>query len=859
MHWNAEQPAPNMQGASSMRALPVRAQIYLGSIWLLALLFFGIALLLLPGQLDPQIPQDLLTHLLIALIFAVMLAIADLTTFRLDNNRTVSIAVTLLIAALTAVNLQWALLFLIIALGTLSAGIAQAVPWWRILNTIAVRWLAVSLATSIAALTWNMQTPITVTGMLRPDTLHYTTLPAIVGLLVTGAVIYLVEQAAEAGLLAGSTGEPLRAAWRGRVDDLFWHSFVLASLGGLLATLWSINVFVFVLGIVPIVMVQRAFRSQVELSQSQDELNQRSSEMQNLAADYSALNNKLERLQSLATSLIATRDVQTMLETLCDRLAALLNASSGWVVLLDEQQTPQMVAWHNLPAEPDGPGPHPVPMPLSYEQVLRSRRVLVFAEDQRTMTLAPLPVLSENWFWRALIVIPLVGDEPTSVSEEPTSRTQRVLGAICLTFDQVRGLDKNEQRILTAFARQAGVSLENARLFLKVQESQAELIQSSKLAAVGTFAAGIAHEFNNLLAGMLGYAQLGLTTTELKEKNEAFKVVVDACKRGKSITGSLLTFARRQEPRRELGDVRGAVEDTLTLMEIELRKCNITVERAITPVPSTVCDLGQISQVFLNLLTNARDAMRADGGKLFVSLTSSDTMITLCVRDTGCGIPDAIRDKIFEPFVTTKGALSGSRTPGTGLGLSVSYGIIKDHGGTITIESTEGAGTSVSVCLPVTSVEQSVPQEMVKSENGHLPPLHMLIVDDDPTIGDMLQRLLERTGHRIVVAQDGTTALRLYHRERFDLVLTDLSMPEMSGVELVRQLRAYDPEALILLFTGQALEEQIDQALKAGAVTVLYKPFELEDFLQAVSRAWKQRLPAQQPDPVSVQSRQQGR
>lgn len=830
-----------------MRALSQRAQIYLAGIWTLALLLLLIALLLLPGQRDPQSSQPLLTHLLIALIFAVMLTIADLTTFHMDNGRTVSIAVALLIAGLNAISLQWALLFLVIGMGTLSAGFAQEVPWWRILLTISARWVAISVATGIAALTWHLYEPVIMIGTVNPATLHYTTLPAIIGLLVTGATIYLIEQAVEAGFVVVCEGTTLHHAWRGRMDDLFWHSFVLASLGGLLATLWAINIFVFILGIVPIVLVQRAFRSQVELSQSQAELTQRSNEMQNLAADYSALNNKLERLQNLATILIATRDVQTMLETLCERLAALLGASSGWVVLLNEQQVPQMVAWHNLPATPVGRGPHTVPMPLAYEQVLRSERVVVLSEDQRTMTLAPLPVLAEQWFWRALIMIPLVSDEPAATAPH-------ILGAICLTFAQVRGLDKNEQRILTAFARQAGLSLENARLFLKVQESQAELIQSSKLAAVGTFAAGIAHEFNNLLAGMLGYAQLGMTSADLKEKNEAFKIVVDACKRGKSITGSLLTFARRQEPRRELGDVRSAIEDTLTLMEIELRKCNITVEREIMPVPKTVCDLGQISQVFLNLLTNARDAMKPDGGKLTVFLDGTDTAITLCVRDTGCGIPEAIRDKIFEPFVTTKGALGGSRTPGTGLGLSVSYGIIKDHGGTITIESSLGKGTSVFVCLPVVQAEQAEQLPRSVADNGHLPALRMLIVDDDPTIGEMLQRLLERTGHRIVVARDGMTALRLYREQEFDLVLTDLMMPEMNGVELVQKLRDLDPNATTLVFTGQALEEQIDQALAAGAVSVLYKPFELQDFLNAVSMAWKQRSRVPTPVAVSPQS-----
>ncbi|NJK89328.1 MAG: GAF domain-containing protein, partial [Myxococcales bacterium] len=202
--------------------------------------------------------------------------------------------------------------------------------------------------------------------------------------------------------------------------------------------------------------------------------------------------------------------------------------------LLDDQHVPSMVASYNLPITADGPGPFPVPLPKSYEAVLGRQRVMMFT-DQHTQTLAPLPALTQGVFWNALVCIPLVDE-------------QRVVGAICLTFAEIRGLNEDEQRVLMAFARQAATVIANARLFRKLQESQAELIQSSKLAAVGTFAAGIAHEFNNLLAGMLGYAQLGLSTGEGEIKNESLKVVVDTCRRGKSITGSLLTFARRQEP-----------------------------------------------------------------------------------------------------------------------------------------------------------------------------------------------------------------------------------------------------------------------------------------------------------------------
>jgi two-component system NtrC family sensor kinase len=144
------------------------------------------------------------------------------------------------------------------------------------------------------------------------------------------------------------------------------------------------------------------------------------------------------------------------------------------------------------------------------------------------------------------------------------------------------------------------------------------------------------------------------------------------------------------------------------LVDVDLRKSHIEIIREIDMVTPTVCDLGQIAQVVLNLVTNARDAMKPHGGTLTIGLCEREGAIEIRVGDTGCGIPSAIRDKIFEPFVTTKGALGGSQTPGTGLGLSVSYGIVRDHGGEILIDSVVGAGTTMTVRLPI--VEEQVEQ-----------------------------------------------------------------------------------------------------------------------------------------------------
>jgi two-component system NtrC family sensor kinase len=193
----------------------------------------------------------------------------------------------------------------------------------------------------------------------------------------------------------------------------------------------------------------------------------------------------------------------------------------------------------------------------------------------------------------------------------------------------------------------------------------------------------------------------------MEEKNRSLEVVIQSCQRGRSITQGLLTFARHQDHKRQLADVTEAINETLMLVEVDLRKSRIMVVREIELVAPTICDLGQLSQVVLNLVTNARDAMKPQGGTLTIGLRERNNAIEISVVDTGTGIPEEIRDKIFEPFVTTKGALGGSQTPGTGLGLSVSYGIVRDHGGEILVASEVGRGTTMTVRLPL-AAEQAV-------------------------------------------------------------------------------------------------------------------------------------------------------
>lgn len=296
-----------------------------------------------------------------------------------------------------------------------------------------------------------------------------------------------------------------------------------------------------------------------------------------------------------------------------------------------------------------------------------------------------------------------------SLLHVPLVVKDKVVGVLSID-NQVSDVEftEEDQYLLSTLADYAAISIENSTLYDELRKnmedlkrSQQELIESSKLAAVGTLAAGVAHEFNNLLAAISGHTELGLISEDMDEIKQSLNVVVESVDRAKRITSNLLTFARRREPRMEIADLTEAVETPLQLMERDLQKSNIKLVREFSDVPAIVCDAGQISQVCLNLLTNARDAMLPDGGTVTVKVKQDGDDIVIAFSDTGGGVPDHIMDKLFEPFVTTKGPLGGGDVSGTGLGLSVSYGVVKNHGGTIEVETEEGKGSTFTVRLPI--------------------------------------------------------------------------------------------------------------------------------------------------------------
>jgi len=372
------------------------------------------------------------------------------------------------------------------------------------------------------------------------------------------------------------------------------------------------------------------------------------------------------------------------------------------------------------------------------------------------------------------------------------------------------------------------------------KKMETQLIQAERLSAVGTLAYGIAHEFNNILAGILGNAEFGMGNDDPEEAKECFRIIMESCDRAKSITKSLLAFSRQRETKKQRADVTSAVETILGLVERELEKHNIKVVRKFSPIPEIVCDLGELSGAVLNMITNARDAMKPKGGTLTIEIGKKKDDTEIIFTDTGCGIPDSIKSKIFEPFVTTKGALGQSEIPGTGLGLFLSYGIIKRYDGEIGVKSEVGKGSTFTIRIPIS--KNQVAPALVKGEEEKpmdVPKnLHILLVDDEQTICSAIKRVFERKGHSVTTALSGKKGLEIFKKGSFDLVLTDITMPDMDGLELISKLKKIDPQLKFIVLTGHITEDMFESAKRAGVHEVLVKPFRNEELYQAVGRVF---------------------
>ena len=361
-----------------------------------------------------------------------------------------------------------------------------------------------------------------------------------------------------------------------------------------------------------------------------------------------------------------------------------------------------------------------------------------------------------------------------------------------------------------------------------------ELRHAQKLEAIGKLAGGIAHDFNNLLVVILGNAEMLESDLEqLPELQEQVREIKHAGERAAKLTSQLLAFSRRQDLKPAVVDFHDIVNN-LGRMIRRLVGEDITMvfERDESDLPVKV-DPGQIEQVILNLVTNARDAM-GDGGPLTLKTCRKEQYAVLRVTDSGSGMSDAVLARAMEPFFTTKAVGRG-----TGLGLSSAYGIVRQSGGEMHLSTTEGSGTTVEILLPI-STDQVASQPQEDRTPGGFSPGYgtVLVVEDDPGVARLVRAALIREGYRVLEASNGGAAMRCLENHEGDIrmVLTDVVMPIMSGPELVRQLREKWPSLPALFMSGYTDDTLASHGLNPERVDLLQKPFSSTVLLNIVRK-----------------------
>ena len=369
----------------------------------------------------------------------------------------------------------------------------------------------------------------------------------------------------------------------------------------------------------------------------------------------------------------------------------------------------------------------------------------------------------------------------------------------------------------------------------KERELQQELTLTSRLASIGEVAAGIAHEINNPLTGVIGFAQMMSQMDIPADVKEAVEVINDGATRTAGIVEKLLTFARRNRPGKEYADINSIVDSTVEIRSYEMRTNNIEVTTELaSDLPRTMVNVGQLQQVFLNIIINAEQAMVAahEGGELTVRTETVNGSIRVSLADDGPGIAKDSIGKIFDPFFTTKGEEGG-----TGLGLSVSYGIIKEHGGKISAKSTPGKGATFAVELPVVAEsKQAEIAEPAEREPEKAGGAKIMVVDDEINICRVLDRLLSREGHWVDSVTDAESALQRLRSSKYDLILLDLKMPGMSGIELYKHMKEIDPslQQKVVCITGDAISPKHKAFLTKGRIPYIVKPFSVAELLHQV-------------------------
>jgi nitrogen-specific signal transduction histidine kinase len=365
--------------------------------------------------------------------------------------------------------------------------------------------------------------------------------------------------------------------------------------------------------------------------------------------------------------------------------------------------------------------------------------------------------------------------------------------------------------------------------------------------AIGTLAGGIAHDFNNILGAIIGYTEMALYEAPASSKNRNnMEEVLKAGHRAKDLVQQILAFSRQSEQERQPVLIHLIIKEALKLLRASLPSTIEIRQNIRTDLGAVLADPTQIHQVMMNLCTNAHHAMSEKGGMLGVTLSDVEldvkevvaypdlkpgSYLKLTVSDTGQGMDPNVIERIFDPYFTTK-----EKGVGTGLGLAVVHGIVKSHGGMITVQSEKGKGSAFQVFFPV--VKTQVKPEAKTMESLHTGNERILFVDDEQALVDLGKKMLESLGYRAECRMSSIEALESFRSQpdKFDLVITDMTMPNMTGERLAKEMMGIRPDIPIILCTGYSERITREEAMELGIKEFVLKPFKINDFANTIRK-----------------------
>ena len=440
------------------------------------------------------------------------------------------------------------------------------------------------------------------------------------------------------------------------------------------------------------------------------------------------------------------------------------------------------------------------------------------------------------------------GHKATSAMYVPLKVKDQIKGVLSVSvFKGERQFDQSDLKLVLIFAENAALSIDKAELYQKlksrtqvlentIQElksTQHQLVQSEKLRALGELAGGVAHDFNNMLAVISGRTELLLKRIKDEDIVKPLKIIQKVTNDATDTIRKLQELTKAEPDKLFLRvDINNIIKQTIEITkpkwkdEAEAKGIKIEIFCNLKEVGEVWGDPSELREVLTNLIFNSIDAM-PEGGKIFLETDAQKDFVLIKVRDTGIGMTEEVKKKAFDPFFSTKGV------EGIGLGLSVAYGIIYRHKGTITIESQPKRGTTFLIKLP-----KSQKKKMVEEKGKILfSPSDILLIEDQKEVREILKEMLVEAGHKVRIAKSGEEGLEIFKKGLFDLVFTDLGMEKMSGWELTRRLKKISPETKVALITGWGTQIDISEAKKRGVDFVVPKPFTQEKLLSVVLQA----------------------